>query len=70
MPGRRFAAIRFSGLPNNGKLRKQVARLEMLISKKELNTISVPAYAFYNPPWTLPFLRRNEVLIEINMAPS
>jgi effector-binding domain-containing protein len=70
MPAKRFAAIRFSGLPNNGKLRKQVARLEKLISKKELNAISVPSYAFYNPPWTLPFLRRNEVLIEINMAPS
>lgn len=70
MPSKRFAAIRFSGLPNNGKLRKQTARLEKLISKKELNAISVPSYAFYNPPWTLPFLRRNEVLIEINMAPS
>jgi effector-binding domain-containing protein len=69
MPGRRFAAIRFSGLPNNGKLRKQTARLENLISAKKLSAISVPSYAFYNPPWTLPFLRRNEVLIEINMAP-
>ena len=70
MPGRRFAAIRFSGLPNNGKLRKQTARLEKLILEKKLSAISVPSYAFYNPPWTLPFLRRNEVLIEINMAPS
>ncbi|MBT5670906.1 MAG: heme-binding protein, partial [Betaproteobacteria bacterium] len=23
-------------------------------------------YAFYNPPWTLPLFRRNEVLFAIN----
>ncbi len=32
---------------------------------KGFRPLSPPAFAFYNPPWTLPFLRRNEVMIEI-----
>jgi len=28
----------------------------------------VPHYARYDPPWTPSFLRRNEILIEVNLA--
>jgi SOUL heme-binding protein len=69
MPGKRFAAIRFSGLPSEGNLKENTRRLNNFILEKEMDPISYPAYAFYNPPWTLPFLRRNEVLIEIATAP-
>ncbi|OYW79435.1 MAG: hypothetical protein B7Z19_05195 [Polynucleobacter sp. 32-46-5] len=25
----------------------------------------MPQFARYNPPWTLPFMRRNEILIQV-----
>jgi hypothetical protein len=30
-----------------------------------MKALSGPIYAFFNPPWTLPPLRRNEIMIEI-----
>ena len=46
-------------------LKRHAKELEDFLSAKTLRPLSPPTYAFYNPPWTLPFLRRNEVLVEI-----
>lgn len=66
VPGKRFAAIRFSGLAGEESLKARTDELNAYIKSQNLNPISAPAYAFYNPPWTLPFMRRNEVMIEIS----
>jgi hypothetical protein len=65
IPAKRFAAIRFSGMAGEDSLKRQTKELEDFLSAKALRPLSSPTYAFYNPPWTLPFLRRNEVLVEI-----
>lgn len=62
---KRFAVIRFSGLPSAENLSRNENDLNDYINKNNLKVIGSPTYAFYNPPWTLPFLRRNEVLVEI-----
>lgn len=65
IPERRFAAIQFSGIARNETLTQYNTELDQYLSSKRLIKLSPPSYAFYNPPWTLPFLRRNEVLVEI-----
>lgn len=65
LPERRFAVIRFSGLADRATLFKQTEELKLFVKSKRLTVASEPAYAFFNPPWTLPFLRRNEVMLEV-----
>ena len=68
LPARRFAVIRFSGVPDNEDLKERTEQLIDWLKKQNLKTMGEPVYAFYNPPWTLPFFRRNEVMIEISAA--
>ena len=62
---KRYAVIRFSGMAGEDSLKRYTKELNAFISAKNLTPLSAPTYAFYNPPWTLPFLRRNEVMVEI-----
>jgi hypothetical protein len=65
IPAKKFAVIQFSGLVDEEKMAKKVTDLEHWISTKQLKVLGNAELARYNPPWTLPFLRRNEVLIEV-----
>jgi hypothetical protein len=64
-PAKRMAVIRFSGFAPESTLDRKTAALRDFIRAQKLTPIGAPAYAFYNPPWTLPFMRRNEVMWEI-----
>lgn len=63
--GKRFAAIRFSGMAGTDSLKEHTDTLTRFMDDNTLKALSEPTYAFFNPPWTLPFLRRNEVMVEI-----
>ncbi len=63
--GKRFAAIRFSGRSTAESLEQRTDELNAYIKAEKLKTLSAPTYAFFNPPWTLPPFRRNEVMVEI-----
>jgi hypothetical protein len=63
LPQSRIAVIRFSGLAGEEKTAEKAAELLVWLKSKEITPIGEPELARYNPPWTLPFLRRNEVMV-------
>ncbi len=65
VPATRFAVIRFSGFAGQDSLDAHEAELRAFMAERGLTATSEPQYAFYNAPWTLPFMRRNEVMIEV-----
>ena len=62
--GAKYAVIRFSGFAGEAKVERMTAELEKWLKGKNIKAIGNPELARYNPPWTLPFMRRNEVLIK------
>lgn len=62
----RYVVITFSGTASAKNLSQNKEKLLSFINVNHLKVISQPIYAFFNPPWTLPFLRRNEVMVEIS----
>ena len=62
---KKFVVIEFSGSNSNENVIGHENQLMKYIKANQINIIGSPKYAFYNAPWTLPFLRRNEVMIEI-----
>lgn len=61
-----FAVIRYSGLSNESKEKKKKEKLEAWIRKNEYTKRSNYMLAFYNPPFTLPMFRRNEIWIRVS----
>ena len=59
------AVIRFSGNADEKLLVKKTKQLSDWLKKAAFTAKSKPRYMFYNDPSTPPFLRRNEVFIEI-----
>ena len=65
IPARRVATIRFSGLFRDAAIAENTRLLQAWMADQGLAPIGPPESAGYNPPWTLPPFRRNEVLIPI-----
>jgi hypothetical protein len=65
VPAQTMAAIRFSGYRTNSKDAKKEKELRDWLKNENIETLGQASFAGYNPPWTLPIFRRNEVMIRI-----
>ena len=66
LPSKKYIVINFSGMISDQNIALNEEKLKKYIFENEIQSLSTPIYAFYNPPWTLPFMRRNEIMMEIN----
>lgn len=65
VPARRVAAWSFSGWATERSVRRNTSRLLEALVARGLVPSSEPVIAQYDPPWRLPFLRRNEILVDL-----
>ena len=68
LPPKRVAVVRFSGLVDDNDVEQQTTVLRAFVAKQKLTTVGTPSLARYDPPWTLWFLRRNEIMLEVTSA--
>jgi hypothetical protein len=67
VPTRRMAAVSYSGTWSEKNYRENKEKLETWIRENGFKVSGEPVWARYNPPFTLWFLRRNEILIPIEI---
>jgi effector-binding domain-containing protein len=65
VPARKIVVIRFSGFNTDTNINSHREKLLRYIADHRLSVVGPATTAFYNPPWTLPFLRRNEIMFEM-----
>ena len=62
-----YAVIKYSGRSSDKNFLKNKNILEKQLKQDNITIISPPIKASYNSPFTLPMLKRNEVMYKINL---
>jgi hypothetical protein len=70
VPGRLVAVLRYSGRWTESNFLEHREDLLTSLSEKGIGTSGEPWLARYNAPFSVPFLRRNEVLVEVDKLPG
>jgi hypothetical protein len=65
MGSQKIAVIRFTGFISDEKVQEKTAELMAWIKLRNALPLGSPRLARYNPPWSIPWMRRNEILIPI-----
>ena len=70
IPARTFAVVRFSGLGREDAVARHEKALDAALAESSWRAVGEPVTWYYDPPWTVPFLRRNEVARPVEAVTS
>jgi hypothetical protein len=65
LAARHYAVRRFTGWWTDAGLERRQAALVEALAESGWTVAGAPVAWFYDPPWTIPFLRRNEVAVPV-----
>ena len=68
VPAERVAVLKFSGTASLEAIASRTDELLNTLRDNKIKTKGTPFTWFYDPPWTLPFRRRNEVVVGLGAA--
>lgn len=64
-PPKTVAVDRFSWITPDWRVRRRTRKLRSTLEREGIEPIGDPTLLRYNDPWTPPFMRRNEIAVEI-----
>jgi hypothetical protein len=70
VPARTVAVLRFSGRATDANVSRHRQALAARLEAEGIRWRGEWLLNQYNPPWTLPFLRRNEIWVEVDWPPG
>jgi effector-binding domain-containing protein len=65
LPKKQLAVVRFSGSASDSNFEQHVAELQAFVKDIGMTACGDSCRAYYNPPWTLPIFKRNEIWIPV-----
>ena len=64
-PAYTAAVLQFSGWASAEKADEKWQQLRRFLIAEDIDITGQPTLNQYNPPWTLPFMRRNEIIVPV-----
>ena len=68
IPNKTFVVLKYSGFNSASKVQTKNQEAKEWALQKNFKIIGTPQLSRYDPPWTLPMFRRNEIMLEV-LAP-
>ncbi len=66
IPHKTFVVLKYSGFNSESKVQAKNQEAKEWALQKNFKIIGVPQLSRYDPPWTLPMFRRNEIMLEVS----